>query len=165
MSIIGRLRLVFDNFTLILVTVVVAATLLPAHGAGAVVFDWITRAAIALLFFMHGAKLSRRAIVAGLTHWRLHLLVFAVTFIWFPAVGWLSRPLLEPLLGPALFVGTLYLCALPGTVQSAIAFTSIARGNIPAAVCSASASFVCTSSTANSSPPIRPSTSLVRNSP
>ena len=34
----------------------------------------------------------------------------------------------------------LYLCALPSTVQSAIAFTSMGRGNIPAAVCAASAS-------------------------
>ena len=34
----------------------------------------------------------------------------------------------------------LFLCMLPSTVQSSIAFTSIARGNVPAAVCSASAS-------------------------
>jgi sodium/bile acid cotransporter 7 len=34
----------------------------------------------------------------------------------------------------------LFLCLLPSTVQSAIAFTSIARGNVPAAVCSATLS-------------------------
>jgi sodium/bile acid cotransporter 7 len=34
----------------------------------------------------------------------------------------------------------LFLCALPSTVQSSIAFTSIARGNVPAAVCAATAS-------------------------
>lgn len=135
-----RLRLLFDNFTLILIAVVVAATLVPAHGVGAVVFEWLTTAAITLLFFMHGAKLSREAIVAGATHWRLHLLVFAFTFIMFPLLGWVLKPVLEPLLGAPLYVGVLYLCVLPGTVQSAIAFTSIARGNVPAAVCSASAS-------------------------
>jgi len=37
-------------------------------------------------------------------------------------------------------MGMLYLCALPATVQSAIAFTSLARGNVPAAICSAAAS-------------------------
>ncbi len=137
---ISRLRIVFDNFTLILIAVVAAATLIPAHGVGAVIFDWITNLAIALLFFMHGAKLSRQAIVAGATHWRLHLLVFSCTFIMFPLLALALRPLLQPLLGEPLYVGVLYLCALPGTVQSAIAFTSIARGNIPAAVCSASAS-------------------------
>jgi predicted Na+-dependent transporter len=41
---------------------------------------------------------------------------------------------------PALYTGFLYLCILPATVQSAIAFTSLAGGNVAAAVCSASAS-------------------------
>lgn len=136
----SRLRLLFDNFTLILIGVVIAATLIPAHGVGAVIFEWITTLAIGLLFFLHGAKLSRDAIIAGATHWRLHLLVFGCTFIMFPLIGWSLKPILLPLLGVPLFVGVLYLCALPGTVQSAIAFTAIARGNISAAVCSASAS-------------------------
>lgn len=48
--------------------------------------------------------------------------------------------MLEPLVTPELYLGVLFLCCLPATVQSAIAFTSIARGNVPAAVCSASAS-------------------------
>ena len=135
-----RLRLLFDNFTLILIAVVVAATLIPARGVGAPIFEWLTTFAIGLLFFLHGAKLSRSAIIAGATHWRLHLLVFACTFIMFPLIGWALKPILVPLLGIPLFIGILYLCALPGTVQSAIAFTAIARGNVPAAVCSASAS-------------------------
>lgn len=136
----AKLRLVFDNFTLVLVGVVLAATLFPAQGSGAIFFEWLTRLAIALLFFMHGAKLSREAIIAGILHWRLHLLVFGFTFILFPLIGWLLKPIFIPLLGLPLTIGMLYLCALPGTVQSAIAFTSIAKGNVPAAVCSASAS-------------------------
>jgi sodium/bile acid cotransporter 7 len=43
---------------------------------------------------------------------------------------------------PALYAGILFLCTLPSTVQSSIAFTSIAKGNVPAAVCSASASSI-----------------------
>ena len=78
--------------------------------------------------------------MAGLTHWRLHLLVFACTFVMFPVLGVALRPLLEPLVTADLYTGILFLCALPATVQSAIAFTSMARGNVPAAVCSASAS-------------------------
>lgn len=138
----SQLRLLFDRFTLTLIAVVAAATLIPAHGVGTVVFDWLTDLAIALLFFLHGAKLSRTAIIAGAMHWRLHILVFTCTFVLFPIAGWASQPLLLPMLGAPLYVGILYLCALPGTVQSAIAFTSIARGNIPAAVCSASASSI-----------------------
>lgn len=138
----GYLRLLFDNFTLILLAVVAAATLLPAQGQGAVFFDGLTVAAIALLFFMHGAKLSRQAIIAGMTHWRLHTLVFACTFLMFPIIGLLAKPMLVPLIGDKLYIGILFLCVLPGTVQSAIAFTSLAGGNVPAAVCSASASSI-----------------------
>ncbi|HXE18207.1 MAG TPA: bile acid:sodium symporter family protein [Castellaniella sp.] len=142
MSAVSKLRLLFDRFTLTLIAVVAAATLLPAHGAGAVFFKWLTTAAIALLFFLHGAKLSRQAIIAGATHWRLHLTVFIWTFVIFPLLGWFLRPVLVPLLGEPLYIGVLYLCTLPGTVQSAIAFTAIARGNVPAAVCAASASSI-----------------------
>ncbi|XLY88088.1 bile acid:sodium symporter family protein [Ectopseudomonas mendocina] len=133
-------RLLPDAFTLTLLAVVLIATLLPASGQVAVVFEWITNLAIALLFFLHGAKLSRQAILAGAGHWRLHLLVFTCTFVLFPLLGLLLKPLMAPLIGAELYLGMLYLCALPATVQSAIAFTSLARGNIPAAICSAAAS-------------------------
>lgn len=134
------LRMLFDNFTLALIAVVTLATVLPCTGVAATVFDWLTTAAIALLFFLHGAKLSRSAMLAGLAHWRLHALVFACTFVLFPALGLLLRPLLQPLTGAVLYQGVLYLCLLPATVQSAIAFTSLARGNVPAAICSATGS-------------------------
>ena len=134
------LRYLPDNFTLMLVAVVIAATVLPCRGVWADAFHGITTASIALLFFMHGAKLSRQAIVGGMTHWRLHLLVFACTFAMFPLLGLALRPVLAPLVTPELYVGVLFMCALPATVQSSIAFTSMARGNVPAAVCSASAS-------------------------
>ena len=138
----GYVRLLFDNFTLILLAVIATATLLPAQGQGAEFFNGLTVAAIALLFFMHGAKLSRQAIIAGATHWRLHLLVFGCTFVMFPLLGLAAKPLLLPLLGEKLYMGVLFLCVLPGTVQSAIAFTALAGGNVPAAVCSASASSI-----------------------
>jgi sodium/bile acid cotransporter 7 len=129
-----------DDFTLMLVATVVLATLAPAQGGVASFFDGFTTFAIGLLFFLHGAKLSRDAIRAGVTHWRLHLLVFACTFALFPVLGLALKPVLQPLVTPQLYTGVLFLCVLPATVQSAIAFTSMARGNIPAAVCSASAS-------------------------
>lgn len=136
----ARSRFLPDNFTLALLSTVLLATLLPASGRAAQFFDGLTTLAIALLFFLHGAKLSREAILNGITHWRLHLLVFCATFVLFPLLGLALKPVLAPLVTPALYVGVLYLCVLPATVQSAIAFTSLARGNVPAAVCSASAS-------------------------
>ncbi|MBN3760067.1 bile acid:sodium symporter family protein [Burkholderia sp. Ac-20365] len=136
----ARPKLLPDNFTLCLVGTVVLASLLPVHGQAATAFNWVTDVAVGLLFFLHGAKLSREAIIAGATHWRLHLVVLLSTFALFPVLGLVLKPLLSPLVTPALYAGILFLCTLPSTVQSSIAFTSIAKGNVPAAVCSASAS-------------------------
>ncbi|NYT22668.1 bile acid:sodium symporter [Alcaligenaceae bacterium] len=135
-----RPRFIPDNFTLILIGLVVLASVLPVRGDAAVAADILTNLAIALLFFLHGAKLPTQAVIAGLAHWRLHGLVFACTFLLFPAAGLALRPLMEPAIGPELYRGMLFLCALPATVQSAIAFTSMARGNVPAAICSAATS-------------------------
>ena len=135
-----RPRFLPDNFTLILIGLVVLASVLPVRGQAAMAGDLLTNLAIGLLFFLHGAKLSTQAVIAGLGHWRLHGLVFACTFLLFPALGLALRPVLEPMIGAELYIGMLYLCALPATVQSAIAFTSMARGNVPAAICSAATS-------------------------
>ncbi|HWJ94788.1 MAG TPA: bile acid:sodium symporter family protein, partial [Telluria sp.] len=132
--------LALDPFTVLLMVMVALASVLPAQGAAAVGLGHVTTLAIGLLFFLHGAKLSREALVAGLTHWRLHLLVLASTFVLFPLLGLAIKPLALAVLTPDLYLGILFLCALPSTVQSSIAFTSLARGNVAAAVCSASAS-------------------------
>ena len=136
----ARPRFAPDNFTLMLLSNVALASFLPASGAVSQWLEVATTLMVSLLFFLHGAKLSREAIFAGIGHWRLHLTIFAATFVLFPLLGWALRPVLEPLVTRDLYTGILYLCALPATVQSAIAFVSMARGNIPAAVCSASAS-------------------------
>ncbi|MEN3276097.1 MAG: solute carrier family 10 (sodium/bile acid cotransporter), er 7 [Massilia sp.] len=133
-------RLALDAYTIALLGMIVLASLLPASGSAAVALEQVTTVAIGILFFLHGAKLSREAIVAGITHWRLHLLVLASTFVMFPLMGIALKPLALPLLTPELYMGILFLCVLPSTVQSSIAFTAMARGNVAAAVCSASAS-------------------------
>ena len=135
-----NLRFLFDRFSLALIATVAASSLWPAHGSAALWLDRFTTAGIALLFFLHGAHLPREAVVAGLRHWRLHALVLASTFVLFPLLGLALEPLSGALLTPELYLGVLFLCALPSTVQSSIAFTSIARGNIAAAVVAASVS-------------------------
>ena len=129
-----------DNFTLAIAAAVAIASLFPAVGAAGEVLHYVTIFAIALLFFLHGARLSRQAALAGALHWRLHLIVLAATFVLFPILGLILRTLLGPVLPDSLLVGLLFLCLLPSTVQSSIAFTSIAHGNIAAAVCAASLS-------------------------
>ena len=136
----GVLPARIDPFLLWLLGTVALASLVPATGRGATVFGVAADAAIALLFFLHGAKLSREAIVAGMGHWRLHALVLSSTYGLFPIVGlailWLGRGAIDPLLAS----GLLFLTLLPSKVQSSIAFTAMARGNVAAAVCSASLS-------------------------
>ena len=100
----------------------------------------IKQIAIALLFFLHGARLSREAIWGGLSHWRLHLLILSVTFLLFPILGSGVAAVLRPWLTDNLYLGILFLACLPSTVQSAVALTAMARGNVPVSICSASAS-------------------------
>jgi len=135
---LARLRL--DPFTLALLGTITLASLLPVRGGAAAVMDDATDLAIAALFFLHGARLSRDAVRAGALHWRLHLTILACTFVLYPLLGLLTRPIAHTLLTPELYIGVLFLCALPSTVQSSIAFTSMAGGNVPAAVVSASLS-------------------------
>jgi len=138
MSIFSRFRP--DEFTIAMLVTVVLAFLLPCRGTSAGLFEALAGIAIALLFFLQGARLSRATIVAGALHWRLHLVVFAATFLLFPIVGLALRPLSGTLLTPPLYLGLLFLCTLPSTVQASVAFTSIAGGNVAAALCSASTS-------------------------
>jgi solute carrier family 10 (sodium/bile acid cotransporter), member 7 len=129
-----------DNFTLAIVATVAVASAFPAVGPAAEIVHFVTIFAIALLFFLHGARLSREAALAGALHWRLHLTVLCATFALFPLLGLGLRHALAGVLPESLLVGLLFLCLLPSTVQSSIAFTSIAHGNVAAAVCSASLS-------------------------
>src|SRR5580658_9949159 len=129
-----------DKFLAAILLTVALATLMPARGEAAAAFGWITDAAIALLFFMHGAQLSPEVALRGARHWRLHSMVFLSTFALFPLLGISARLLAPGLLPDPLWAGLILLTALPSTVQSSIAFTSVAGGNVPAAICSASAS-------------------------
>ncbi len=133
-------RFLPDTFTILLVLTVVLASLLPISGEPAEWFGLATKIAIGLLFFLHGARLSRDVVLAGLLHWRLHLVILGATFVLFPLLGLAAGLLPSSLLPPALYTGILFLCVLPSTVQSSIAFTSMAGGNVPAAICAASAS-------------------------
>src|SRR5215471_6757433 len=135
-------RLIPDNFTLAIIGVVILALLLPCSGVAA---RWVaggSEFAIALLFFLQGARLSRAAVLAGILHWRLPLVIFSATLVVFPLLGLALSPLSGWLLTPSLYVGLVFLCTLPSTVQASVVFTSIAGGNVAAALCAASLSSI-----------------------
>jgi sodium/bile acid cotransporter 7 len=129
-------RLNIDPYILLLISTVALASVLPARGVFAQIAGGVADAGIALLFFLHGAKLSREAVMEGARAWKLHLSVASLTFVLFPLIGLAVSSI--PGLDPALATGVLFLTLLPSTVQSSIAFTAIAGGNVAAAVCSAS---------------------------
>jgi sodium/bile acid cotransporter 7 len=133
---LNRLKASFDPYILALLGTVALASWQPARGAFAPFCEGLASAAIVLLFFLHGAKLSREAILAGAGHWRLHLATLGATFVLFPILGLGIAHI--PGLPVLVASGMLFLTLLPSTVQSSIAFTSIARGNVAAAVVSAS---------------------------
>lgn len=133
-------RLPIDPFLLLLLAAVALALLLPARGALAAATRAGTSGAVGLLFLLYGARFAPAAIWAQLTHWRLQSLVLASTFLLFPAIGLAVGALARPYLPGDLATGLTFLCLLPSTVQSSIAFTAIARGNVPAALCGASLS-------------------------
>lgn len=129
-----------DRFTVGIGISVILGLVLPCSGGCAEAFDILTNAAIVLLFYLYGVKLSRESVIAGILNWRLQSMVLLFTFVFFPIIIPLLQPVFEPLVGAALYAGLVYVACLPSTVQSSIAFTSMAGGNIPAAVCSASVS-------------------------
>ncbi|MET3599772.1 bile acid:sodium symporter family protein [Martelella mangrovi] len=133
-------RFLPDQFTLLLVATVALASLLPVTGVAAGWFSVATKCAIALLFFLQGARLSRQVVIGGLLHWRLHLTILATTFGVFPLLGYGIAHLLPFELPGGMMAGILFIAVLPSTVQSSIAFTSMAGGNVPAAICAATAS-------------------------
>jgi sodium/bile acid cotransporter 7 len=135
-----RLSAIVDVFLLALAATVTLAALLPAHGHAADIVSGAAKAAIALLFFLYGARLSPQQAWQGVRQWRLHLLVLTTTFVVFPVLGLAARVLVPALLTTDLYNGVLFLCLVPSTVQSSIAFTSIARGHVSAAIVSASLS-------------------------
>ncbi|MDG6093755.1 bile acid:sodium symporter [Acetobacter sp. AN02] len=129
-----------DPFLISLIATVILASVFPCHGAAVPIFQNLAIIVIAIMFFLQGARLSREEMVKGLTHWRLHLVILACTFVLFPFLGMALHSLAPGLVSNDVWLGILFLCCLPSTVQSSIAFTSIARGNIPAAICAATAS-------------------------
>ncbi|MCC2593318.1 bile acid:sodium symporter [Tessaracoccus sp. OS52] len=129
-----------DPFVLMILAAAGLAFLLPATGGAAVAVDWATRVAVFILFFGYGAKLSVHEAVAGLRHWRLHLVILACTFVVFPLVGAGFLAIPDGVIGVTTRLGLAFLCLVPSTVQSSITFTSLAGGNVPGAMVSATAS-------------------------
>lgn len=128
-----------DPLIVLIIAAVIVAILAPARGWFADAFSSAAYIAVALLFFLYGARLSTQEALKGLQHWRLHIIILAFTFVAFPLLGLLLSPT-QFFLPQDIYLGILYLTLVPSTVQSSVAFTSIAGGNVAGAIVSASVS-------------------------
>src|ERR1700743_2017741 len=109
-----------DGFLAAILLTVAFAAVLPARGDAASAVDWLTVAAIALLFFMHGARLSPEEALIGARHWRLHLMVFLSTFALFPLLGISAHVLAPDFLPGPLWAGVILLPPLPSPVAACV---------------------------------------------
>ncbi|MDB5993368.1 MAG: bile acid:sodium symporter [Pseudomonas sp.] len=130
----------FDPYIGLMFCVIAVSAVLPVHGTGAMIAATTADIAIAFLFFLYGTRLSPKAAIAGLVQWKLHAAVLLCTFALFPILGIGLGQVTSEVLPKPLVIGIVLLCLMPSTVQSSIAFTSIAGGNVAAALCAASLS-------------------------
>lgn len=141
MALAARLkRFGIDYYFFLILGTVALAALLPARGVAAGIVAKAAFFGVALLFFIYGAKLNPRAIAAGIANWRLQSLIGGFTYLAFPIAGLAFAALAGPFVPTEIAMGIVFLSILPSTVQSSIAFTGLAGGNVPGAVCAATLS-------------------------
>ncbi|WP_082161580.1 bile acid:sodium symporter family protein [Rufibacter radiotolerans] len=135
-------KLGLDGFLLALLTIILLAYLYPAFGKedGPLLLVDMASYGVGLIFFFYGLRLSPEKLRVGLSSWRLHLVVQLSTFLLFPLLVWAAKKVLGTPDQELLWLGALYLAALPSTVSSSVVMVSIAGGNIPAAIFNASIS-------------------------
>ena len=131
-----------DWFLIGMVAATALAWAFPSPGAagGWMHPELLTKAGVALIFFLHGVALSFHALKAGTLRWPLHLLVQCSTFLLFPLLGLALNFALGDTVAPELKLGLFFLCALPSTVSSSVAMTATAHGNVAGAVFNATLS-------------------------
>ena len=135
-----RRTLPIDGFVLAIVVTAIIGSMLPATGSAVPVVKHGVTVLIFILFFLYGARLEPRETLDGLKNWKLQGAILASTFVIFPLIGLAMRALVPWALPGTLYVGMLWICLVPSTVQSSINFTSIAHGNVAGAIVAATTS-------------------------
>lgn len=128
-----------DSFVIAILVVVGLAYFFP-QPAHLLPLDSLASVGISLVFFFYGLKLSPSKIKAGLSNWKLHVVIQAFTFLIFPIIVLVIKPIFQGQDEELIWLGLFFLAALPSTVSSSVVMVSIAKGNIPAAIFNASIS-------------------------
>ncbi len=126
-----------DPMVRLLLVAIMLAFLVPVQGEWRSAAQFVSNAAVFLLFFLNGLRLPRHEVMAGLTNHRLLYPLVAWCFGAMALAGWAVWQLGNGLMPPLLALGFLYLGCLPSTVQSATAYSSLAGGNVASSVVAA----------------------------
>ena len=121
----------------LLVLAIILASVFPATGATREVAQDVSSAAIFVLFFLNGLRLPRAEVVRGIGHWRFLVPLALWCFLVMALAGKAFELALAPAVSPLVALGFLYLGAMPSTVQSATAYSSLAGGNVASSVVAA----------------------------
>lgn len=135
-------RVGLDTFILLLIAMIIIAKIYPDPGLGEGPFSLSSIAGygVSFIFFFYGLRLSLEKLKAGLSKWKLHLLVHSTTFILFPIIVLLTMAVFKKEANDYLWLGVFFMASLPSTVSSSVVMVSIAGGNMPAAIFNASIS-------------------------
>lgn len=136
------MKIKIDRFVLSIILVICVAYFFPQWGieGSAIPIDMISGIGIGFIFFFYGLKLSPTKLKDGLKNWKLHLLVQGATFLLFPLLVLLFRPLIQNQEQETIWLGFFFLAALPSTVSSSVVMVSMAKGNVLGAIFNASIS-------------------------
>ncbi len=144
---LSRLLAIFKRsglggFLFAIIGAILLAWIKPSVGVGDGTFslEQIAVYGVSVIFFFYGLSLDPQKLKAGLSNWRMHVIVQCTTFVVFPLLAICFKPLFDDTSYQLLWFGTYYLAALPSTVSSSVVMVSIAEGNLPAAIFNASIS-------------------------
>jgi len=131
-------------FVLLLAAAVGLAWIFPDPGARG---GWLhtgvsTRVAVFLIFVMQGLSLPTQEVRKGLVQYRLHMAIQVFIFVFIPALVYGALVLSWRLFPYDLYMGFLFLAAVPTTISTSIVFTTEAGGATAVALFNASLSNV-----------------------
>lgn len=123
---------------------VIAAYVYPSVGVNKepISLEEIANYGLTLIFFFYGLRLNPQILYRDLKNWRMHIVTQLTTFLLFPIIILLTKPLFLSEDAKLLWFGTFYLATLPSTVSSSVVMVSNAGGNIPSAIFNASVSAI-----------------------
>lgn len=131
------MRVFLDPMVRLILAAILLATVLPVTGGQRDIAQDVANAAVFLLFLLHGLRLSRGEVRAGLGNHRLLVPLLAWVFGAMALGGWLLWQGTAALIAAQIGLGFLFLGTLPSTVQSATAYSSLAGGNVASSVVAA----------------------------